>query len=540
MKRNYIYIVITLLLIISSEMSMAQFAIPDSNFRKFLSNKFPSVINPDKTLNIPAANSVTGPFQCYGQNITDLSGIQYFTSISSLEIKYNPGLHTLPNISTLSNITILGLDSNALTSLPDLSALVNLQILSFHHNQISIVPAVTNLTKLNMFIAYNNNLTALPDLSTLVNLQQLFCSDNPLTSLPSFSNLTNLNFLLCQRTFISAIPDLSNCTLLQYLICTNNKITTLPDLAKCPLLQELKVFNCKLTSFPNLSAYTNLTSVMANNNELSFQDIIPSSAHPSFASIFLFNGQTPGIAYTQNANSFSAAEINLNFDNGVTGNIYNWYKDGVFLVSTTINKLTIPSVGYADEGVYTCNITNSGPALSGITLTSKGITLKVSPCIISNNINYTIGNISCTYPIIVNLDESSFTAGTFPFSYKVANLKDTLHFTTNTFSLSKEGTFDLIVKDATGCEVIFKSKLVVPRNEQCDAVFYPNGDGVADTYYIENTGHALIYNRSGEIVKEFDVPDSWDGTDKKKQDAPSGLYLIVINKDIKIKVTLLR
>jgi len=519
---------------------MAQFAIPDSNFRKFLSNKFPSVINPDKTLNIAAANSVTGPFQCYHQNITDLSGIQYFRSISSLEVKYNPGLHTIPNISALSNITILGLDSNALTSLPDLSALVNLQILSFHHNQISVVPAITNLTQLNIIIAYNNNLTTLPDLSTLVNLQQLLCSDNPLTSLPSFSNLTNLNFLLCQRTSISAIPDLSNCTMLQYLICTNNQVSTLPDLTHCPLLQELKVFSCKLNTFPDLSAYTHLTSVMANNNELSFKDIIPSSAHSSFASIFLFNGQRPGITNTQNASNFSAAEIDLNFDNGVSGNIYNWYKDGVFLTSTTINKLTIPSVGYADEGVYTCQITNTGPALSGITLISKNITLKVSPCIISNNINYTIGNLACTYPITINLDESSFTAGTFPFSYKVANSKDTLRFNTNTFSLSKEGIFDLIVKDATGCEVIFKSKLVVPRNEQCDAVFYPNGDGIADTYYIENTGHALIYNRSGEIVKELDVPDSWDGTDKKRQDAPSGLYVIVINKDTKIKVTLLR
>ncbi|MFL5729239.1 MAG: leucine-rich repeat domain-containing protein [Cytophagaceae bacterium] len=538
MNKNFFHIIIVLMLTAGS--TPAQVSLPDSNFRKFLSNYYPSVINPDKTLNVAAAAAVTGPFKCYDQKITDLSGIQYFTGISTLEVKYNPDLHTLPDISPLSNISILGLDSNGLNSLPNLSALVNLQILSFHHNQVTAMPGINSLTQLTQLHAYNNKLTTLPDLSALVNLQKLFCSDNPLTILPGFSGLSSLNFFLCQRTSIAAIPDLSNCTQLQYLICTDNQVTALPDLSNCPLLIELKVFSCRLSTFPDLSGFSNLTAMHAYNNELSFEDILPSSAHPSFASIASFNNQKPGLTNTQSVSNMSAAILNLNFDNAVSGNVYNWYKDGVYISTTNVNKLSFAAVTFADAGAYSCQISNSIPALTGITLTSKNITLQVSPCIVANSINYTLGNAPCTYPLLVNLDESSFTAGTSPFTYKVVSSKDTLGFTGNTFALPKEGTFDLIVRDATGCEVIFRSKLVVPRNEQCDAVFYPNGDGVADTYYIENTGHASIYNRTGELVKEFNVPGSWDGTDKKGQDAPTGLYVIVVNKDVKIKVTLLR
>jgi len=541
MKKYYLHILFLCLLhLVGSNLAISQFVIPDPNFKNFLAAKYPAVINVDQTLNITAAQAVTGPFKCYNQNVTNIDGVQYFTGISTLEVKYNPDLKTIPDISSLSNITILGLDSNGLTSLPDLSALVNLTILSFHHNQISVVPSLANLTKVKMILAYNNNLTTLPDLSTLVSLQDLYCSDNPLMSLPSFSGLTNLDFLLCQRTNLTTLPDLSNCTKLEFLIVTNNQMTALPDLSHCPLLQQVKVFNCKLTTFPDLSSFASLTAVNANNNELSFEDILPSSAHPSFATVFTFTGQKPGVMKTLNVTTHSMAQLDLSFDNTVSGNVYNWYKDTIFLTTTTTNTFVIPSVSFADSGVYTCKITNTKPALVGITLLTKPITLKVSPCVISNNINYSFTNTNCTYPIQVNIDETSFTAGTSPFSYKVANTKDTIQFNTNSLTVATEGIYDLIVKDATGCEVVFKSKLNIPRNAQCDPVFYPDGDGVADSYFIENTGHAIIYNRAGEVIKELDVPGSWDGTDKKSQDAPSGLYVIVVNKEIKIRVTLLR
>jgi internalin A len=544
MKRRVLHIaIIALLLLLNSRQSMAAtgYVITDPNFRAYLLANRPSVLYPDQSLNITAANAATGQFKCYAQNITDLDGIQFFTNITTLEVKYNPNLNTIPNIDGLTNITTLGLDSNDLTSLPNLSALVNLQVLSFHHNRVAVLPSVANLTQLKILFAHSNQLTALPSLTTLVNLDKLFISDNPIAVIPSLSGLVKLTYYSSHRNLISSMPSMNNSTLLQYLICSENNVTTVPTITNCTQLKELWMPDCKLTTLPNLSGYSLLTTVDVSNSELSFEDILPSIGNPNFnLTDFNFTGQTPGTTSTINVLTSSSVVIDLGFDNALTSNVYNWYKNGVFLITTAVNKLSFPSVSMNDDGVYTCSITNLTPALGGVVLNAKPITLKVSPCILSNNLDYSVTNASCTYPIVVELDETSFTSGTAPFSYTIANKKDTLLFATSSFTMTHEGIYDIIVKDATGCEVTFESRLSIKRNEQCDAVFYPNGDGVADTYYIENTGTAQIFNRSGEVVKTLTVPASWDGTNNKGQDVPSGLYVIVVNKDITIKVTLLR
>ena len=146
----------------------------------------------------------------------------------------------------------------------------------------------------------------------------------------------------------------------------------------------------------------------------------------------------------------------------------------------------------------------------------------------------------CKYPITVTIDENSFTAGTTPFTYTLKNNLDSLGFTSPSFSLTKEGIYTLVVKDAASCEVQFDSTIVVPRNTKCDPVFYPNGDGIADIYFIENNGTAKIYNKNGDLVKELRKSASaWDGTDTTGKEAPTGLYIIVIGNNT-LKVTILR
>ena len=544
MQKRILHIaIIALLLLLNSRQSMAAtgYVIVDPNFRAYLLANRPTVLYPDQSLNITAANAAIGQFKCYSQNIINLDGIQYFTNINTLEVKYNPNLHTIPNIDGLTSITTLGLDSNDLTSLPNLSTLVNLQVLSFHHNRVAVLPSLTNLNQLTILFAQSNQLTALPNLTTLVNLDKLFISDNPITLIPSLSGLGKLTYFSSHRNLINAMPSVNNSPLLQYLVCSENNVTAVPTITNCTQLKELWMPDCKLTTLPNLSSFSLLTTVNVSNSELSFEDILPSISNPNFnLTDFNFTGQTPGVTSTINALTSSSVVIDLGFDNALTTNVYNWYKNGVFLTTTTVNKLSYPSVSMNDDGIYTCLITNNTPVLGGVLLKSKAITLRVSPCILSNNLGYTITSATCIYPIVVELDETSFTSGTAPFFYTIANKKDTLIFATPTFTMTHEGIYDIIVKDATGCAVTFESRLSITRNEQCDPVFYPNGDGVADMYYIENAGTAQIYNRSGEVVKTLAVPASWDGTNNKGQDLPSGLYVIVVNKDTTLKVTLLR
>jgi Leucine-rich repeat (LRR) protein len=457
MNKKITYHLLVILLFCCGKISQAQVVIPDPNFRQFLIDNYPSVMKPDQTLKPSAAAAITSQFKCYGANVSDLTGIEYFTGITSLEVKYNPNLQTIPDISGLTSLTILGLDSNALTDIPSLSTLTQLRIISFHHNQVRTLPSVAGLNQLTDIQVHNNQLTSLPDLTDQVNLQRLFCSYNPITSLPSLSTLTNLDMIVCQNTQITSIPDLNNCTSLEYLVCSGSPVSVLPPINNCLLLKELKVFNCNLTALPDLSIYPGLYSVKVFGNLLSFEDLLPvtTCALYNTTDFVLVPQQDLGTAQTITAQELSPATIDLGIDASVSSNTYTWYKNNTFYQTTTESKLHFNSLRSFDAGSYYCTITNSSPTLAGMTLKSVAVMLTTT----------------------------------------------------------------------TATE---------------DPVFYPNGDGIADTYYIKDSGMASIYNREGELVRKLPIPAHWDGIKSNGQEAPSGLYVIDINGNSSVRVTLIR
>ena len=74
----------------------------------------------------------------------------------------------------------------------------------------------------------------------------------------------------------------------------------------------------------------------------------------------------------------------------------------------------------------------------------------------------------------------------------------------------------------------------------CENYFSPNGDGVADSYFIDNTGKTAIYDRSGDLVKSMPTPAYWDGTNEKGELAAPGIYFLIANEDSQKTVTLIR
>jgi hypothetical protein len=278
---------------------------------------------------------------------------------------------------------------------------------------------------------------------------------------------------------------------------------------------------------------------LAANNYLTFEDIKLLTSNVNFST---FNLSPQFIDNLSNVLAFekTSAIIELGIDETQTDNVYTWYKDNVFYQTTSINELAFNNISYTDAGVYTCIVSNSRSDLIGIVLNSKPITFSVSPCIIANNVRYEILTTDCSYPIKVSIDESSFTGGTKPFTYTVKFQNDSSVFGNSDLTLNKEGVFDLIVKDALGCNIKFSQILQVPHNQACDPVFYPNGDGIADLYFIQAPGQAKIYNREGDVVNTITAPGYWDGTTSNGKEAPSGLYVIEINNQATIRITLLR
>lgn len=148
-----------------------------------------------------------------GKNLTDISGIEYFTNLTNLYCSHNQ-LTALP-VENLTNLTRLSCYKNQLTELP-VGNLTKLTELYCSYNQLTELP-VKELTKLTELTCSYNQLTALP-VESLTNLTSLYCGDNQLTAL-SVGSLTNLNVLSCYDNRLTEL-DIRNLNL-NSLYCGN-------------------------------------------------------------------------------------------------------------------------------------------------------------------------------------------------------------------------------------------------------------------------------------------------------------------------------
>ena len=178
---------------------------PDPNFEQALVDQF---IDTDGMVNgeILTFDAESYPFvlDVSNKNISDLTGISAFTSItgldcrdnqlSSLDIRNNSTLKNLycanNNLSSLdvsSNTLLEGIfcGDNQLTSL-DVSSNTMLKFLTFRNNQISNLN-LTNNTSLERLSGENNLLTSL-DISNATNLNYLNCEINQLTNIDLSAN----------------------------------------------------------------------------------------------------------------------------------------------------------------------------------------------------------------------------------------------------------------------------------------------------------------------------------------------------------------
>ncbi|MDD2984956.1 T9SS type A sorting domain-containing protein [Flavobacterium sp.] len=132
-------------------------------------------------------------------NISDLTGIEYFTNLQYLYINVNQ--ITSVNLSTLTNLIQFRCDNNNLSDL-DLTGLINLVGLNFSNNNITEIN-FSLLPNINQVVC-NNNLLSELDFSSNPLFTKLYCSNNNLTSLTIKNGInqdfSNVNFNDCWKT----------------------------------------------------------------------------------------------------------------------------------------------------------------------------------------------------------------------------------------------------------------------------------------------------------------------------------------------------
>jgi len=169
--------------------------IPDANFKAYLVGNTAINTNGDNEIQVNEASVFNGDINVAYQEITDLTGIEAFVSITTLNCSNNRsvfGTITSLDVSACSALTTLDCSNNMYLFNLNLSGCTSLTTLNCGNNSLTNLnlTACTALTTLN---CSGNYLTSL-DVSGCTSLTDFQCYWNQLTSL-DVRNGNNTNFV---------------------------------------------------------------------------------------------------------------------------------------------------------------------------------------------------------------------------------------------------------------------------------------------------------------------------------------------------------
>ncbi|MFC1793198.1 leucine-rich repeat domain-containing protein [Planctomycetota bacterium] len=207
--------------------------------------------------------------------IADLTGLEYATNLTLLRLESNQLTSLPPEIGNLKKLEHLYLSNNQLSSVQtEIFNLTNLRSLRLENNQLSLLPAeIGNLKNLMYLDLESNQLTSLPaEIGNLTNLTWLHLDGNQLTSVPAeFGNLTKLTRLYLQSNPLTSLPaEIFGLVSLRELWLQSNQLTSLPaEIGNLKELEYLSLSNNQLSSVQaEIFNLTNLRSLFLSNNPL--------------------------------------------------------------------------------------------------------------------------------------------------------------------------------------------------------------------------------------------------------------------------------
>lgn len=169
-----------------------------------------------------------------GSNISDVRPFRFFTSVESVDLRFN-FIEDMTPIGTMLGLQTLVLDSNPIKIFGDLSGLKKLVFLSLKQAP----------------------LEDLTDLSTLVSLQELYLDRSAVKSLAGAEKLLKLERLHLDVTNISDLQPISQLVALKSLRLSGTKVDDLTPLQGLVNLEELDLSNTLLAIDPSLKTPEN-------------------------------------------------------------------------------------------------------------------------------------------------------------------------------------------------------------------------------------------------------------------------------------------
>ena len=220
-------------------------------------NNFPKSYIPDD--NFEAFLESNGMGDGYDNNDSVIT-----SNINNVESLYlvNQNISNLSGIENFSSLTALNCENNSLTNL-DISQNTQLKSINCRYNQINSLDLSQN-SNLTTLICSDNILSSI-DVSQNSSLTKFSCEDNLLTSIDISQN-SNLVYFICGDNQITNI-DVTNNPLLKYLGFHSNQITNI-DVTQNPFLEVLSFGDNQVTKL-DLASNSQIKELRFYRNKIS-------------------------------------------------------------------------------------------------------------------------------------------------------------------------------------------------------------------------------------------------------------------------------
>ena len=263
--------------------------IPDAGLRAAIETKLGKTSG--ATITESEMNGMAHQLSANRRNISDLTGLEHATGITSLQLVIN-NISDLSPLSGLTQLTSLNLDRNPMTDLSDLANLINLTTLSAERpatlaNYNAPTPAdLSFLTNLTALTYLRLGFWTIRDISVLANLtalEQLFIDYNHIADVSPLGSLTALSRLHIRfnRQLMDISPLGSVTTLEELILSENDKLSDISALGSLTNLHTLWLHHTNITSeglselFPSLSSLSSLILDGTRISDLSVLDRLP-------------------------------------------------------------------------------------------------------------------------------------------------------------------------------------------------------------------------------------------------------------------------
>lgn len=193
-------------------------------------------------------------------NISDLSGLERFTSLTAIDISNN-NISSISNLISLHDLNSLNLSHNNFTSIPDELDYAELSVLDLSYNPIEDFSGLDDIVKIEVLnlagTDFNNQDLLYLDNLHLISLDVSKTNVNDLTNLDA-SELGTIIMGYDENINYSSIPNI-------YFINLNHTSTTEADIALIPNTSELTTIDISYTNIHDLSCLPNTITTFVMN-----------------------------------------------------------------------------------------------------------------------------------------------------------------------------------------------------------------------------------------------------------------------------------